>query len=210
MSESFKTVTAIVLNIVLFIMEAAVMIPCFQRENKHMFIYYTNDSNIFAGITSLIYSVAALTALSQGRAAVPEWIVMLRFMSTLGLTLTYVIVVTALAPAYGKGGYAKLLFGKFSIFVHLICPLIAFISFVFFEDGSCLSGTSALFIVMIPTLLYAVLSILLNILKKWDGPYFFLKVYNQPVYVSMLWAVIVLGGAFLLGLCIRNLNLAMR
>jgi len=59
---------------------------------------------------------------------------------------------------------------------------------------------------LIPTIIYAIISIILNILKVMDGPYLFLHVYNQPIYASVLWIIGILGGAYLIALGIKEIK----
>ena len=50
---------------------------------------------------------------------------------------------------------------------------------------------------LLPTLAYAAVILPLNILRVIVGPYPFFEVYHQPVYVSVLWAVGLLGVNYL-------------
>ena len=49
------------------------------------------------------------------------------------------------------------------------------------------------------TIAYAIVFITLNILKVYEGPYPFLMVYKQPVYMSIVWFILIVGGAFGIG-----------
>ncbi|MBO4760761.1 MAG: hypothetical protein J5520_03320, partial [Bacteroidales bacterium] len=42
------------------------------------------------------------------------------------------------------------------------------------------------------TLLYGVVAITLNLLRLLYGPYFFLHVYEQPIYVSIFWVIVLM------------------
>ena len=46
---------------------------------------------------------------------------------------------------------------------------------------------------LIPTLVYALIAITLNLCRVIEGPYPFLMVYAQPWYASVLWCIIILG-----------------
>ena len=59
---------------------------------------------------------------------------------------------------------------------------------------------------MIPTIIYAAVMIVLNLLKVLRGPYPFLYVYEQPIYMSVIWAVAILALTYILGLILRVLN----
>jgi len=61
-------------------------------------------------------------------------------------------------------------------------------------------------IALIPTIIYGIVALLLNILKVMDGPYPFLKVYQQPFFISIPWALIMIGGAYLIALGLHSLS----
>jgi ABC-type transport system involved in cytochrome c biogenesis permease subunit len=92
------------------------------------------------------------------------------------------------------------------LFLHLLCPLIAFLSFIFFESHdientlrNCLRG-------MYFTIIYAAILISLNIFKLVNGPYPFLKVYEQSVLMSVFWIIAIMGGILLLSKGLLLLN----
>ena len=47
---------------------------------------------------------------------------------------------------------------------------------------------------MATTIVYAIPVLILNIAKLYVGPYPFLHVYEQPVYMSVFWILAILGG----------------
>ena len=62
---------------------------------------------------------------------------------------------------------------------HLLCPLLSLFSFMFLEDYK-LKLNNIKYPVIITTI-YGFILILLNIFKVIDGPYPFLRVYNQTL-----------------------------
>ena len=84
------------------------------------------------------------------------------------------------------------------LFTHLLCPAAALMSFLLLEHRPGL-GRKAALTAMIPTAVYAAVAVLLNLLRIWKGPYMFLLVYEQPVWASVLWGIVILGGAYLVG-----------
>ena len=81
------------------------------------------------------------------------------------------------------------------LFHHTLCPILCIISFVFFENEYKI-GKKFIFYSLIPTLLYAIIFIFLNAFNVVNGPYFFLKVNNQPIYMSIIWFVAIMSGAY--------------
>lgn len=66
-------------------------------------------------------------------------------------------------------------------------------------------NTKSAFTATIPTLIYAILLIILNIVGAVDGPYPFLRVMNQPLYMSFVWFIVIVGSAFSLHSYFKNL-----
>ena len=69
---------------------------------------------------------------------------------------------------------------------------------MFFESHN-IKGLKDNFRAIYFTLIYAAIFITLNILKVYEGPYPFLMVYKQPVYMSIIWFILIVGGAFGIG-----------
>ena len=59
-----------------------------------------------------------------------------------------------------------------------------------------------------PTFVYAAIVLVLNFAKTLTGPYFFLEVYENPWYMSIVWVVVVLGMAALLSWLLLLINRA--
>ena len=87
--------------------------------------YFTVQSNIFMGISSLI----SLYYLLFKKDIYPTWVVILKLISTTCLTLTFLTVIGYLAPLMG-------LFNVFigaNLYMHLFIPVVSIISFIFIE-----------------------------------------------------------------------------
>ena len=91
------------------------------------------------------------------------------------------------------------------LYHHLLCPLAAFFGFILFEKEPPLHRRDVLLPTVL-TLIYAVVLIVLNIVRVVEGPYPFLRVYAQSVWVSILWALVILGGAGLLSYSLYALH----
>ena len=132
---------------------------------------------------------------------------MFKYMAAAVLSVTFIVVLAVLSPMRGEGinGWFYMLFNKDSTFLHTLCPILTILSFVLFEKKPHLDAKSA-FTAIIPTFIYAIVLIILNILGVVDGPYPFLRVMNQPVYMSFVWFIVIVGGAFFLALLLQKLN----
>lgn len=204
-TESFKKTMSLILNCAIIVLETIPFLPAFMSCNFSGLIFYTQDSNLFAFITSTICVVSSIICFIKKENHWPLWVKLLKFMSTCCLFVTFLVVICVLAPMAGKGGYAALLLKGNMLYHHFICPVLAIISFVFFENGIALPKKSIL-IALIPTLLYAIILIILNISHTLVGPYPFLHVYEQPVYMSILWGILILGAALGIAFIVWKLN----
>lgn len=167
---------------------------------SRVFMFYTVDSNLLAAAGCGVLAVFCVRRLVSGR-QVPGWAVVFKYVGTCCLTVTFLVVALFLAPFYsrtsgsiGRAYYMMMAQGSM-LFHHLLCPVTAFASLAAFDELPFGAGKCAR-IAVIPTALYAVVSTALNILKVWHGPYPFLYVYEQPWWLSFLWAAAIVGGAW--------------
>ncbi|MCH4191359.1 MAG: hypothetical protein LKF52_03540 [Butyrivibrio sp.] len=159
-----------------------------------MFTFYTVDSNIFAMVVCTVYAAFLIRrAISEKK--IPEQIQMAKYMAVCCLTVTFLMVVLVLAPMVGKDGYQILLLSGEMKFHHLLCPLLAGMSF-FLSDHIPFKPGKAARVAILPTAGYAAVTVILNLLHIISGPYPFLKVYEQPVAVSVLWFALIFCGAY--------------
>lgn len=193
------------LNAALFLMEVYAIYLSVKGHMglSHMIIFYTEDSNILACVTSLFYVISSVKQLKKGTFEPETPAAILRYMATCCLTLTFLVVITILAPTMGPMGFTFMMMRGSVLYMHNLCPILSLISFVFFEKPA-LEKKHTLW-AMVPTFLYAAVSIVLNILRIWHGPYIFLYVYEQPVWMSCIWFVLIVGGAYAIGIGLRAL-----
>ena len=109
-------------------------------------------------------------------------------------TVTFLVVVLVLSWMYGDLWY--ILTAGSMLYTHTLCPLIAlgtFIGFVpkEFKKVDAIKATSF-------TVIYGLIAIILNVMRVMKGPYPFLYVYEQPVWVTVFWIVTIISGAYVL------------
>ncbi|MCR4631593.1 MAG: hypothetical protein K5786_08160 [Treponema sp.] len=116
------------------------------------FKYFTVDSNVFAGLVSLVYLIF-LCLLAKGKIkALPKWLNYLKLAATTGVTLTMMVTVFFLAPRTTTTYFAY--FMNSNLFMHLLTPLLCIITFAFFEPAK-LSFAESL-IGTCPMILYSI------------------------------------------------------
>ncbi len=206
-----KDKTSLILNILIIIIEIAGFIACFYFAGSGwygVFVYYTQCSNLFALIVSIIF-VVTLIKCKKNNVDIPQWLRNIRFLATSCLSVTFVIVVIILAPIsafqYGPIGYIALFVWKDMWAFHFIAPVLSIISTVFMEGDTGLDSKQ-MFIGTIPTIAYAIISTTANVLKLIVGPYPFLHVYEQPWWASVLWFIAIPSVAYIITRIMWKIN----
>ena len=126
--------------------------PVLETTKLGVFKYFTVDSNIFAGIISILFIFINNNLLKGKIEIVPKKQYILKLMATVGVTLTFVVVFLYLGPI-SKDGVSSLLQNS-NLFFHLVIPLLNIIDFVFFIKIYDVKYKYA-FYGLIPMLLYA-------------------------------------------------------
>ena len=199
-----KKLIALGLNLTMFVLG---IIGC-SLEIGRGFVgvvrYYTFDSNLMGTVSSGILCAFIVISLARDTETIPKWVLVFKYMSTCMLTVTFLVVITVLAPMYSSyfsspvKAYTALLFNGNMLYQHFLCPILAITSTLFSDTplskddrifNSRPTPLKSALTAVIPTMLYAIVIVILNILKVIEGPYPFLMVYAQPVWASILWFI---------------------
>lgn len=169
-------------NLILVILEVIAFIHDIYAFQFGLFEWYTVDSNVLQMVISglVVFYIIKEKPL-------PRFLTVAHFISAVGLTVTFLIAAFVLAP---EGGIAYYFLNDVAPINHFIGPLLSVISLVFLEKTEKLP----IQIIIWPaaaSLFYGVIALVLNALWIMDGPYFFLKVYEQSAGVIVTWFVII-------------------
>lgn len=186
----------IIINISIIILEIIGFILVIQDYGIYNLEYYTEDSNFLLLLSSILILIYLTT--NKG---LPSWLKSFRFIAVVSTTLTFIIVLTVLSWASDMGLYT-LLFYRGLFYHHTICPILAIISFSLIEKYDNLKAIQGTYF----TIIYALILIPLNILKIVNGPYPFLRVYEQPILQSVFWIVIIFAIVYLIALILKKVN----
>jgi len=173
----------LLLNLLFITLEVIGIFTTIITTKTFEFVYYTLDSNLFSLIITIIYLLYKLFNKN-----IPRIIHDLRFASTICLMITFLVVIFILIPSYNFN-YSWFLFEGANLYFHFLCPILLFILFLFFDYKYKYNKKVAL----IPTIIYSVILIVLNILKLVEGPYPFLLVYQNPLYETIIWFILITG-----------------
>lgn len=199
MTKHNKRVVALVINIAIILMEIYALTLTIKDSGLGIFKYYTDNSNILALIASISYSIFLIRALKNPKLVCPSWLKYLKLFSVCVLSITFAVVLFILAPLSGGLATWFMLFYGSMLFHHFLCPLISLLSFVFFEADIKLTFKDTFFS-LIPTLTYAIIILILNIIKRMIGPYQFFHIYEQSIWMTLFWCVIIFSFAYLIAL----------
>lgn len=132
--------------IVLFVLGAVLW--DYRKADPHrvVFRFFTTLSNVFC-------AVAALVMVTVGETP-PLWALILKYVATVAVTVTLLTVICFLLPASHDW---KGLYGGAELFLHLICPLLAIVSFLAFEKPTAAMPAWIIPIGVVPVVLYGML-----------------------------------------------------
>ena len=193
-----KKKASLVFNILIVLFEILGIIETIILNHKISFEYYTEDSNILALISSTLFVIYLLK-----KNRIPRWLQVFKYMTTICLTITFVVVLTVLGPM-NNFDYSFLLFSKALFIQHLICPILAFITFTLFDDIKPLHIIDNV-IGLFSTLVYSLVLIILNMFEIVTGPYPFLMVREQELSMSIAWCIALFAISYLIALLLRLL-----
>ncbi len=186
-----KNKIALALNTLIIILEAIAQPMIFIPRGIVAAQYYTQLSNIMLFIAAIILEFYLIRKVFK-KTAIPRWVGLTLFSAVAATTVTFIVVLTILSWQVGDLGW--LLFNGSMLFTHTLCPILGIILFAVFNPCE-FKKTDARY-AMIFTLGYAAVSLVLNIAKIWHGPYPFLWVYEQPIWLTIVWFIVIPGGAF--------------
>ncbi len=153
-----KIICSLVVNAMIFLITGIVFVSYFFTEPNALIQsgvdslrYFTTDSNIFAALTSLLMVIADIRLLTHKANALPRWIVLLKYISTACVMLTFSLTVVFLMPFYGPFVIGGTLF-----IVHVTTPLMALLSLLLLENCYPLR-IGEMFLPLIPMYLYGII-----------------------------------------------------
>jgi hypothetical protein len=199
---------ASLVDVAIIVFESIGLVISYGEHGLGLLEFYTELSNILLLVSCIVSLVSRLIARRRG-GGIPHAVWVLRFVATACVTLTFVTVVAVLAPMMSRdgimSGYVAMLLMGSMLYMHLICPLLAIFSFVRLEPRDDARGHETL-VAIAPTVVYAIVTVTLNLLRVIEGPYPFLRVYEQPVWASVLWLVVMVAAAWGIAVLVRRLN----
>lgn len=171
-----------------------------MRVNRSViFRYFTVDSNILCAAGCIL----SLIRTAIGRKKAGKACMLFRYAGTAAVTVTMMTVLLFLGPFYG---YASM-FSGWNLWLHLLGPLLAIVSFAFLERDGTFPEKKHLLLSMLPVILYGIVYFVLAVLigkEKGGWPDFYGFNRNGKWYLS--YAAMITGTA-LIGIALRKLRI---
>ena len=104
----------------------------------------------------------------------------------------------------GDFNFKLYLFDGVMLFHHTICPILALVSFLFYDDLGKIERSDIIGGLGF-TILYSIVLIILNLYDLVKGPYPFLMIKNQTIIASIIWFILIYALAYFIAYYLRVL-----
>lgn len=164
----------------------------FSIVDKNAFLYYSDNVGMFALSSSIIYVIIVLAKKE------PNFLCLaLRYVSTACLVLT-LVGTFYVATTTGENYLDSFIKGS-HLFNNLLCPIVSFVSFTMFEGDRRLNKKKTIWYALIPTVIYGIIMLVCNVSNTFTGPYSFMMINDNPVYVTVIVFVVTIILNYVIG-----------
>ena len=175
-----------IMCLIIVLLEARGLFLSIGDRRWKVFAFYTQLSNIATAISAALVLVFGETAFT----------VLLRYLSSCTLVMTFFVTTCILIP---MGGDPKLLLlSGNGLYHHLIIPIVSVGSYLVIERH--VQSPTAILVPTVLTFLYGMVMLWLNYNDIFDGPYPFFRVKNQTPGATVLWMTALTGAIGLISL----------
>ncbi len=151
--------------------------------------YYTNISNYFVLIVSLIVLIDTIKRVRNGeKEGYNRKLRTFKFMTVIMILVTFLVVIFLLNSPLKVSYWLNV--GNMSY--HFLAPLLFILDYIFFDEKRTISVFAPLYSLIIPLIYVIYIFILGKVIPNFEYPYFFLNV-NKIGYIGVLgWVGILL------------------
>lgn len=181
---------ALASNIVLIVLAGLGLY--FSIVDKNAFLYYSDNAGMFALSSSIIYIIVILTKKEPNFLSLA-----LRYVSTACLLLT-LVGTFYVATTTGENYLDSFIKGS-HLFNNLLCPIVSFVSFTLFEGDRRLNKKKTIWYALIPTVIYGIIMLVCNVTNTFTGPYSFMMINDNPVYVTVIVVIVTIVLNYVIG-----------
>lgn len=205
--EKAKNIASLIINLLIFGLTAMVLVMYFSsnvdpliRHGFESFKFFTTDSNILSAFAALIVAIFDIRIIIGKSKELPGWAVLLKYIGTTSVMLTFTVVMVFLGPLYSYHSVLR----STGLYMHLFGPLMAFVSLWLLEPyyiiPKKLLGLAVLPMVIYGTV-YLIEVLIIGEFDGWDDFYGF--------NIGGMWYLsitLIIAGTFLLAIAIRLLH----
>ena len=164
----------------------------FSIVDKNAFLYYSDNAGMFALSASILYVIIVLAKKE------PNFLCLaLRYVSTACLVLT-LVGTFYVATTTGENYLDSFIKGS-HLFNNLLCPIVSFVSFTMFEGDRRLNKKKTIWYALIPTVIYGIIMLVCNVTNTFIGPYSFMMINDNPVYVTVIVVIVTIVLNYVIG-----------
>ena len=186
------------------------IIQLVETPTGAIFQYYTILSNTFCVIISTLISIFYGINTFIKPVKIPKVIQVMRYVDVTMLLVTFLTVVFFLSWSIEEYTFLELLSKGSMLYHHTLVPLIAIVSFIFYEKND-LKKLIYTFIPSFVSIVYAVPFMILDGFHVMRAPYPFLGVGGHPWWyctlISLGVILFIYGGAFILRLLNKHFSI---
>lgn len=192
MKLQFRILLLLIIDIAMAAMEWPVVLGEWKASGARMLRFYTQSSNVLAMFVCTACAACDIFCLIKG-CPLPHWAQLIRYVSTCCLMVTMIVAACILVPMNPGESFRNFMLEGWLLYAHTVCPLVMLAGCII--AGAELTAVHAL-IAVIPTVIYGVITVIMNAKRIYSGPYFFFQIYRQPWYETVMWFAIIIGGNF--------------
>lgn len=163
------------------------------------FRYFTTLSNVFAAVSAAIVLFFNVKNVVNDDYRFPKWAIIVKYMATCAVTLTFATVALFLSPLLAFSGASYfLLFKGNGFFFHFVIPMLTVCGFILCEKTPELDFGFT-FVAAVPTVCYAtVYTVMVAFIKSWPDFYGF--TFNGTYWLMAITVFFMCAGSY--GLCV--------
>lgn len=203
MKTTVRLILLLLIDIAMVAMEWPVISRQWKSDGAWMLRFYTQSSNVLAMFVCAVCAACEVVCLVRG-CALPGWAQLIRYVSACCLMVTMIVAACILVPMNPGESFRGFMLEGGLLYLHTVCPLVM-LAGCLIDGGKPLTAWHAL-IAVIPTVIYGVITLIMNAKHVYRGPYFFFEIYRQPWYATAMWMAVIVGGNFVVSWLLGKLQ----
>ena len=203
MKSKWMILLLLVLDLSIIVMEWRVFSEEWKHNGAWMLRFYTNSSNVLAMFVCMICAVCEIACLVRG-CALPGWTQLLRYVSACCLMVTMIVAACILVPTDPTATFKSFMLRGDLLYTHTLCPLVM-LAGCMIHGGVRLTAAHAA-LAVVPTIVYGVITLIMNAKKIYTGPYFFFRIDRQPWHTTVMWMAVIVVGNFVVSWLLGKLQ----